>query len=358
MPGSRAASSWRGRRCLRARRVTRDSCPGIPDQPEGHRREGPARLPAAAPVRPRGGDLDPPGHPHGLHGHPPPAQVRQTRPTRRARSGRPGRQPAHVEEILLTGIEDVVHFGKAFDRYEELDDGCVRAHFADGSSADGSLLVGADGTGSRVRGQLVPDAVIDDLGWAVYGRTPLADDLLADTPADLIDTFNRVIAADGTAISIATCRTSGPNPQPLTDVPDHLSWTMSAAGPRPDGASPRELHELATRTVVDWAPGVRRIVAEADVPATFLLTITSARPIAPWLARSVTLLGDAVHTMSPGRGDGANIALRDARVLTDLLARGTPLTEAKAEYEQQMLRYGFAAVAASREQPFAPAGRR
>ncbi|MFD1051398.1 hypothetical protein ACFQ1S_40585, partial [Kibdelosporangium lantanae] len=44
-----------------------------------------------------------------------------------------------LREILLTGIEDVVHFGKAFDRYEELDDGCVRAHFADGSSADGSL---------------------------------------------------------------------------------------------------------------------------------------------------------------------------------------------------------------------------
>ncbi|MFL6122223.1 FAD-dependent oxidoreductase [Actinophytocola sp.] len=259
-----------------------------------------------------------------------------------------------LREILLTGIEETVHFGKTFHRYEELADGRVRAHFADGSSADGTLLVGADGTHSPVRGQLVPDAVIEDLGWAVYGRTPLTDDLLAATPAELIDTFNRVIAADGTAISIATCRTRGPNPRPLTDIPGYLSWTMSAAGPPPGGTSPHELHELATATVADWAPGIRRILAEADVPATFLLTITSALPVAPWQAPAVTLLGDAIHTMSPGRGDGANIALRDARVLAGLLALETSPTTAKAEYERQMLHYGFAAVTASREQPFGP----
>jgi 2-polyprenyl-6-methoxyphenol hydroxylase-like FAD-dependent oxidoreductase len=259
-----------------------------------------------------------------------------------------------LREILLTDIEDTVHFGKTFDRYEELSDGRVRAHFTDGSTADGTMLVGADGTNSLVRRQLVPDAVIDELGWAVHGRTPLTDDLLAVTPAELIDTFNRVIAADATTISIATCRTLRPNPKPLTDIPGYLSWTMSAVGPRPDGASPHELHELATATVVDWAPSIRRIMSETEIPATSLLTITSARPIAPWQAPAVTLLGDAVHTMSPGRGDGANIALRDAQVLTDLIAPGMSPTTAKTDYERQMLHYGFAAVAASRERPSAP----
>ncbi|WP_146073766.1 FAD-dependent oxidoreductase [Amycolatopsis sp. CA-126428] len=259
-----------------------------------------------------------------------------------------------LREILLTGVEDIVHFGKTFDHYEELGDEGVRAHFADGSSVEGTLLVGADGTHSPVRRQLVPDAAVDNLGWAVYGKTPLTDDLLAATPDELIDTFNRVIAADGAAISIATCRTASPAPEPLTDIPGYLSWTMSAAGPPPGGPSPHELHELATATVVDWAPAVRRIVAEADVPATFLLAITSAQPVTPWQAPAVTLLGDAVHTMSPGRGDGANIALRDAQVLADLLPLGRSSAAAKAEYERQMLHYGFAAVAASREHPFAP----
>ncbi|MFD0475609.1 FAD-dependent oxidoreductase [Nonomuraea thailandensis] len=53
-----------------------------------------------------------------------------------------------LRQILLTGMEDVVHFGKEFTRYEQHGDGTVTAHFADGTSATGDLLVAADGTGS------------------------------------------------------------------------------------------------------------------------------------------------------------------------------------------------------------------
>jgi 2-polyprenyl-6-methoxyphenol hydroxylase-like FAD-dependent oxidoreductase len=71
----------------------------------------------------------------------------------------------------------------------------------------------------------------------------------------------------------------------------------------------------------------------------------------------VTLLGDAVHTMSPGRGEGANVALWDAallrRRLVDVVTNEVPLVQAKAAYETEMLRYGFEAVADSLSKPFA-----
>ena len=92
---------------------------------------------------------------------------------------------------------------------------------------------------------------------------------------------------------------------------------------------------------------MRGIVARADVPDTFLVTVDSARPVEPWDVPNVTLLGDAIHTMSPGRGEGANTALRDAALLCRALAAGAP----KAGYERAMLRYGFEAVAESRDKP-------
>jgi 2-polyprenyl-6-methoxyphenol hydroxylase-like FAD-dependent oxidoreductase len=65
----------------------------------------------------------------------------------------------------------------------------------------------------------------------------------------------------------------------------------------------------------------------------------------------VTLLGDAIHSMTPYRGIGANIALKDAALLCAKLAEAArgekPVLTAIAEYEEAMREYGFAAVAAS-----------
>jgi len=268
-----------------------------------------------------------------------------------------------LREILLTGLDDVVRFGSAFERYEPTSDGRVRAFFSDGTEAVGDLLVGADGTGSAVRRLLVPDAVIDELDWAVWGRTPITPALLDRVPPELIDSFNRVTGPDGAAISVATCRTAEPPSRTaariaprarLSDIPDYFSWTVTIPDVDERPTSPRDLHLLAARVVETWHPALAEIIAPADVPATFGVTITSARPVRLWREPAVTLLGDAIHTMSPGRGDGANVALRHAALLCRLLADGTPLPGAKREYETRMLRDGFAAVERSREMPFLP----
>jgi 2-polyprenyl-6-methoxyphenol hydroxylase-like FAD-dependent oxidoreductase len=260
-----------------------------------------------------------------------------------------------------------VHFGKTFQRFDETDDGRVVAHFADGTSADGALLVGADGTKSAVRARIAPDAVIDDLGYAIYGKTPITPGLLDWVPEVLVDSFNRITGPDGFGVSVATCRVAEPVVDAaarlapgvrLTEIPDYFSWTMSLTDESFRNADAPTLHLLAGTLVRECHLALRRIIDEADVSATFPVAIGSARPIAPWQARSVTLLGDAIHTMSPGRGDGANIALRDAALLrealVDVAANRATLAEAKTRYETTMLRYGFEAVSASLNNPFGP----
>ena len=67
-----------------------------------------------------------------------------------------------LRQVLLSGL-DSVQFGKTFSRYEERDDQII-VHFEDGSSARGDILVAADGGGSRLRRQFLPQAQRIDTG--------------------------------------------------------------------------------------------------------------------------------------------------------------------------------------------------
>jgi 2-polyprenyl-6-methoxyphenol hydroxylase-like FAD-dependent oxidoreductase len=61
----------------------------------------------------------------------------------------------------------------------------------------------------------------------------------------------------------------------------------------------------------------------------------------------VTLLGDAIHNMTPMAGIGANTALRDADALRASLAAPGSVIERVGRYENTMREYANAALALS-----------
>ena len=282
-----------------------------------------------------------------------------------------------LREILLAGLEDVVQFGKTFERFDQVEGGQVRAFFSDGTAATGDLLVAADGANSAIRELVVPDAGLDDLGSAIYGRTPITPETMEWVPEVFVEGFPRVVGSDGISMGIGAYRKRQPFAEAttkfapdlhLTETQDFLMWTLSgwstqAQLPLSDqqlrAADGPALHREASAIVRDWHPILRRLVAEADASATFPVAIRCSRPVTRWQTQNVTLLGDAIHTMTPGRGEGANTALRDAALLCHELVGvatdGVPLTQAKDQYETAMLRYGFEAVANSRNPYFATA---
>jgi 2-polyprenyl-6-methoxyphenol hydroxylase-like FAD-dependent oxidoreductase len=243
-----------------------------------------------------------------------------------------------LRRILLTGI-DVRH--TAFERYELLDDGRVRVVLADGTTADADLLVAADGTHSRVRAQLLPDAVVRELGTAeVFGTTPLTDEVRALVPPAL-DGFCLVAGTDGRAVSLAAH-------QFLDGGADYLMWVVGAPPERFPvdlwTSDKTTLQKAAAELVADWHPDIGALVRLGTPGSVHVTTLRTAEPVPLWAPAPVTLVGDAIHTMVP-QGTSAATALRDAALLCRRITeRDGPLLDAVRGYETEMLEYGFAEV--------------
>jgi 2-polyprenyl-6-methoxyphenol hydroxylase-like FAD-dependent oxidoreductase len=275
-----------------------------------------------------------------------------------------------LRQILLAGLEDVVHFGKEFTRYEQQHDGTVRACFADGTSATGDVLVAADGVGSRIREQFLPYAEVIDTGvrW-LGGKTVLTNELRALLPTQLAETFGSVPGvAQSMVFGLVEFR-QDPNQAAAHLWPglrfhntvDYVFWGVLAqqhlfavsddelnAMPGPD------LQRLVLALSEDWPQTMRTLIEQSRPDQTFVLRMRHAKLIEHWQTTNVTLLGDAIHPMLPS-GSGANTALRDASLLSRSLiavaSRGTPLHHALHDYEIEMVRYGFDALRASLQRP-------
>ena len=151
---------------------------------------------------------------------------------------------------------------------------------------------------------------------------------------------NGIPAAPGTA---------GPSGLLFDNTQDYVFWGYTAkrsAYPAELSGDGTELRDLVRSMISGWHPALLRLVGESDPSTVAPVAIRSMQPVPAWPASSVTLLGDAIHNMTPMAGIGANTALRDASLLRDKLVgadRRSPVT-AVGEYEAAMRDYGFAAV--------------
>jgi len=251
-----------------------------------------------------------------------------------------------LREVLLSAMADTVRLGREFIRYERTAGGQVTAHFADGGTATADVLIGADGANSRVRRQLLPHAQRIDTGiLTVAGKRSLAD---ATLPRSLTHDANIVIPSGRGSLFTAAWHPD----QRLIAPPEggYVLWGYSdaAAAFPADGLSGADLRLLVQERVSGWAPPLRELIAGSDPQTVNAIRIRSAAPVDPWETGPVTVLGDAIHNMTPMAGVGANTALRDAdllrRKLAEVSAGEIGLLPALHAYEQQMLDYGFAAV--------------
>ncbi|MBB3657449.1 2-polyprenyl-6-methoxyphenol hydroxylase-like FAD-dependent oxidoreductase [Rhizobium sp. BK650] len=274
-----------------------------------------------------------------------------------------------LRRVLLRGLEDDVFFGKALESYTSNADGSVTACFQDGSRATGDVLVGADGTSSTVRKQRLPEARLEDTGMLSLGgkvaMTAEAKALLSDK---MFEGMSLIMAPMGFGAIIHSLEFAGGRSDPgfAARWPDFVEaldedsigwgiWGARQNFPRdPAGLSGEQLRALGLEISRTWHPHLQALIRMTEPSTIHNIKIRTSVPLAPWTSSNVTLLGDAVHTMTPGRGAGANTALRDAALLGRMLVEANqgrkPLIDAIHAYEVEMLRYSAEAVRESKKQ--------
>jgi hypothetical protein len=168
-------------------------------------------------------------------------------------------------KTLLNLGYDAVNFGKEFIRYEQTPNGKVTAFFADGTTAAGHVLVGADGTGSNVRKQYLPHAQIVDTGIVGAADQPRSPGTAARSSSQAA---NKYLAPNG-AYMIVTQSIYRSEAKYTDPVGDHLIWVLVSSRAPYGDADPKamdgeSIRRLALRMTDNWHPVLRNLIADSD----------------------------------------------------------------------------------------------
>lgn len=244
-------------------------------------------------------------------------------PSYRDRFGGPyyGIHRADLQTILSTAVGlDRIHLSK---RLVGIDDGGAHAvlRFADGTTADADLVVGADGARSFVRHWMLgyDDALYTGCS-GFRGVVPI--EKLPSLP-------------DPTALQF--WMGSGGHLLHYPMGRDHINFLLVERHPTPwpwrDWVAPATEGEQL-RHFASWHSAVVEMITATPVSNRWGLF--HRPPLGRWTRGRVTLLGDAAHQLAPHHGQGANQSIEDAVVLAACLAeaRHGSLAEALERYER------------------------
>ncbi|AJW63120.1 FAD-dependent urate hydroxylase [Elizabethkingia miricola] len=263
-----------------------------------------------------------------------------------------------LREILLKGLESQIHFGKELTGWKELENNETELSFADNTTFTADIIAAADGVHSKIGTTYCRDQKINTGNITIYGRTfytpdvqqIIAPELRKGTSVILGDQYSLIV--DAMVFDISKKNKSWDTLSPVSDYfywafignPEAFGWAQADFY----NQSTDELFHCIDKLTNQWHPGLRALFQHADKQSLSITPIRSSLPKEKWESGRITALGDAVHTMSPAGGVGANTAFTDAALLTEnisnALLNNKSITMAIADYEDKMRIYSNQAV--------------
>ncbi|KAF4497398.1 salicylate 1-monooxygenase (flavo monooxygenase) [Fusarium agapanthi] len=245
-----------------------------------------------------------------------------------------------LRNVLLEGLEDDISFGKTFESYRVTSDG-VEVTFTDGTKESGAILVGADGTRSHIRRQLMPNyTVLDTECGAIYGKT-------FTKPETRVSMANKFfggiwLAGDSSKPGLKLFTDTIEFPQNLSldertkyRVSDDYVYWVLCMSKNLLGLAAEDLHRLDAAQSVEttlemtknWHPTVRSLLQSQDPSASSTLAF--------FASSSETLKREWGWT-----GVGANSAFQEAADLCSGITRASLGAEALKHYDKLMTNRG------------------
>jgi 2-polyprenyl-6-methoxyphenol hydroxylase-like FAD-dependent oxidoreductase len=235
---------------------------------------------------------------------------------------------AELQKALVHALpQDSIHLNHVFQNYEQLPDRIV-ARFSDGSQFECDVLIGADGVHSRARDQLLNDGAAADRGYVAW---------------------RGIVAYVSEAIALATATEIYGRGQRFGIGPlgaGKVGWWASAnknllrdGGRTSPGVADHEsIREELLGLFHDWCEPVPDLI-RATAPAGLIRnSVFDRQPGKTWGEGCLTLIGDAIHPLTPNLGQGGCLAIEDAAVLACCFEKYSPNGDAN-EAARALRRY-------------------
>lgn len=218
---------------------------------------------------------------------------------------------------------DVVRLNKRATGFVETADG-VTLNFADGTSATGDLLIGADGLKSVVRKQIVGETPATYTGDAAWRVTVPIERL----PKNFLEPVMSVFMGPGGHVVCYYLRGGAllnfVGIVETDDVRDE-SWTVKMPW------------EQLKADFAGWHEAIQTVIDNADKDKCYRWSLHNRPPIKNWSTQRATLLGDSAHPTLPYLAQGAVMAIEDGAVLARTLNMDDTIPAALQRYQRNRI---------------------
>jgi 2-polyprenyl-6-methoxyphenol hydroxylase-like FAD-dependent oxidoreductase len=226
-----------------------------------------------------------------------------------------------LQSILLQALDpQKIHTAKKLKNFSQ-EGGQVTAFFDDGSSYQGSCMIGADGLRSIMRQQLFGEQPLRYSGQTCWRG--IVNHTLPEKVRDAM--FELWGTRSGQRFA-------------YSQITEHEVYYYATLATAPGGKDEGDIKTLLHKHYNSFG-SIASSIIEAIHPTTVIRTdLYDLQPMKTWTKGNVALLGDAAHATTPNLGQGAAQAIEDAFVVISCLKEHAHISEALQSYNRKRLR--------------------